>query len=211
MLDELQRIELYQQLNPNELLPKQFSKIKQEISHPKATTISDEYFDFKLWYNGFPSRQESFAKFIAKKLSKRKGCKILEVGGGRTGRLSRFLNEEGFKMTCIDPKLEVSYDDIEFIKGIFDYRKFDLSIYEYVIAQEPCDATEHVVRACTKQHIPFMMSLCGVPHKLISGKIPKDVYEWYDYLLNIAQQEIRLRYISLNPFLSTPILKSNKF
>lgn len=165
----------------------------------------------KLTCNGLPSRQESFAKFIAKKLSKRKGAKILEVGGGRTGRLSRFLSEEGFKMTCIDPKLEISHNDIKFIKGIFDYRKFDLSIYDYVIAQEPCDATEHVVRACTTQQIPFMMSLCGVPHRLISGKMPKDVNEWYDYLLSIAYQEIRLRYISLDPFLSTPILKSNKF
>lgn len=212
MLDELQRIELYKQLNPNELSTQQFLKLEHEIKHPKPTTISDEYFDFQLWYKGFPSRQESFAKFIAKKLSKNEGAKILEVGGGRTARLSRFLSEKGFRMTCIDPKLEItSSNDIEFIKGQFKYKKFDLSIYDYVVAQEPCEATEHVVRACTSQHIPFIMSLCGVPHRLIAGYTHKSVEEWYDYLINIASQEIRLRYVRLDPFLSTPILRSNKF
>lgn len=124
MLDELQRIQLYKKLNPNELTFKQFSELEREIKHPDTKTISDEYFDFKLWYNGYPSRQENFAEFIAKKLCKSKGAKILEVGGGRTGRLSRILNEKGFKMTCIDPKMELTSDNnIEYIKGKFDYKK----------------------------------------------------------------------------------------
>lgn len=183
--------------------------MEYEIKHPDPTTISDEYFDFRLWYSGFPSRQESFARFISKKLSKSEGTKILEVGGRRTGRLSRFLSKNGFKMTCIDSKLEItSSSDIEFLKGQFNYKKFDLSKYDYAIAQKPCEATEHVVRACTSQHIPFMMTLCGVPHKLISGKTPRDVKEWYDYLINIASKEVKLRYVKLDPFLWTPILKS---
>ena len=56
-----------------------------------------------------------------------------------------------------------------------------------------------------------MMSLCGTPHKLISGKTPKNIDEWYEYLVSIASKEIKLRYINLNPFVSTPILRSNKF
>lgn len=212
MLDELQRMQLYKKLNPNELTLQQFLKLEQEIKKPDTKTISDEYFDFKLWYNGYPSRQENFATFIAKKLSENEGAKILEVGGGRTARLSRILSEKGFKMTCIDPKVELTSDNgIEYIKGKFDYKEFDLSIYDYVVAQEPCEATEHVVRACTNQNIPFMMTLCGVPHKLISGKMPKDVNEWYGYLVNIASGKVKLRYIELDPILLTPILKSNKF
>lgn len=212
MIDELQRIKLYKQVNPNELSARQFLKLEHEIKHPKPTTISGEYFDFRLWYKGFPSRQESFAKFITKKLSKHERAKILEVGGGRTARLSRFLSENGFRMTCIDPKLELASDtDIECIKEQFNYKRFDLSIYDYVIAQEPCEATEHVVRACTSNHIPFMISLCGVPHRLMSGRTPKDVEEWYKYLINIASKDIKLRYVKLDPFLPTPILKSNKF
>lgn len=66
MLNEFQRIELYKQVNPNELSPQQFAKLEHEIKHSKTTTISDEFFDFKLWCNGYPSRQESFANFIVK-------------------------------------------------------------------------------------------------------------------------------------------------
>lgn len=211
MIDKSNRMGLYEQINPNELSKKQFLKLKKEIRSPKSTTISDEYFDFILWCEGFQSRQESFAKFIAKKLSKNERAKILEVGCGRTARLSRMLNEKGFRMSCIDPRLELVSGDIECIREKFDYKKFDLSPYDYVIAQEPCEATEHVVRACTSRNIPFMMSLCGVPHRLISGQTPNSVEEWYDYLVNIASEEIKLRYVKLNPLLSTPVLRSNKF
>lgn len=208
MLEELQRIELYKRLNPNELSSQQFLKLVAEIKCPDSKTISDEYFDFKLWYNGQPSRQENFANFLAKKIPI--GAKVLEVGGGRTARLSRFLSKKGFYMTCIDPQLEaMSSKYVEIIRDKFDYRKFDLSQYDYVIGQEPCDATEHIVRACIDQYKPFMIALCGVPHRLISGEIFEDVYEWYDYLINISPENIKLRYISLDPFLRTPILKSN--
>lgn len=212
MLDELRLLGLYKTTNPNELSEQQFSIIERELKHRNHDTISDEYLDFKLWYMQYPSRQESFANFIAKKLSKHPGAQILEVGGGRTGRLSRFLSEKGFVMTCIDPTLEISStSSISCIKEKFDYNKFDLSGYDYVVAQEPCDATEHVVRACINQSKPFMMSLCGFPHKLISGRTPKSVQEWYNYLVNISSQEIRLRYIQLDPLSSTPILRSNSF
>ena len=205
-------LEAYKKINPNELSPQQLQSLEREIKKPEKGYISDEYCDFKLWCMNLPSRQESFANFIAKKLSKHTEAKILEVGGGRTGRLSRFLGEKGFNVTCIDPKIEVtSAKGVEFIKGKFDYRKFDLSGYDYVVAQEPCEATEHVVRACINQGKPFIMALCGVPHKLISGGTPKDEKEWYNYLLGIASEKMKLIYLSLDPITVTPILKSNQF
>lgn len=203
---------MYKHLNPHELSPQQLDKLEYEVAHPRKGLLSDQYCDFILWCHGLPSRQESFANFIAKKLSKHAGATILEVGSGRTARLSRILNSKGFNMTCIDPKIEpANVNGIEVIKNKFDYRLFNLSSYDYVVAQEPCEATEHVVRACINQHKPFMMSLCGVPHKLISGQTPKNVMEWYNYLQNIARGETKLHYLSLDPILTTPILKSNQF
>ena len=212
MLDKLQRFQLYKNLNPNELSIQQFQMLEHEIKHLRHGLVSDEYVDFQLWSSQLPSRQESLAEFISEKLSKNKGAKILEVGGGRTGRLSRFLAEKGFQMTCVDPQLIMTDScDIKYIKEKFDYENFDISMYDYVIAQEPCEAAEHVVRACINQNKPFMMILCGVPHKLISGQMPKDINEWYDYLVNIASDKIKLCYIELDPFLKTPMLKSNEF
>lgn len=210
MLGELQRIEVYKKLNPNELTIKQFQDLEKEIKSRNSNIISDEYVDFKLWMLGLPSRQVRFAEFLTKKLPTGAGIKILEVGCGRTGRVSRILGEKGFDITGIDPKVEmISSANVKFIKDKFDYKKIDLSQYNFVIAQEPCDATEHVVRACVKQRVPFIMSLCGVPHKLMSGRMPRNEKQWYEYLVNISKEELKLRYIKLDPLTITPILKSN--
>ena len=208
MLDIMQRMKLYKELNPNELTPQQFIELEKEIKKPDPDTISDEYYDFGLWCRGLPSRQEAFASFLEKKLPK--NANVLEVGCGITGRLSRILSAKGFCMTGIDPKLEMkSTDDIVFIKEKFNYKTIDLSKYDYVIGQEPCDATEHIVRACIAQDKPFFISLCGVPHRLISGDMPKDVYKWWDYLVNIDSAKVKFRRISIGPLTNTPILRSN--
>lgn len=200
---------LFKHLNPHELSPEQFKELEKEIKKPDAKVYSDQYCDFLLWCNGHPSRQESFAEFISKKLSKHPGAKILEVGCGRTARLSRILSEKGFDMTCIDKIVEPDLiSGVKVIKGKFDYRHFNLSDYDFVIAQEPCDATEHVVRACTTQNKPFFMSLCGVPHKLISGGTPKTYEEWYEHLLKVSNGSAKLIYLSLDPLTRTPVLKS---
>ena len=93
-------------------------------------------------------------------------------------------------------------------KSKFNHKKFDLSPYDFIIAQEPCDATEHIVRACIAQNKPFINSLCGVTHKAISGKMPKNTNEWYTDLQNISPNQIKLFYISLDPISTTAILKN---
>lgn len=210
-----QQFSLYKRLNPHELTTQQFTSLEKELRHSNDPHLSDQYYDFLLWCGNHPSRQECLANFISKKLSKHPGAKILEVGCGRTARLSRFMNKNGFQMTCIDPNLDLSsiekFEGIEGIRGKFDYRKFDISPYDYVIAQEPCDATEHIVRACVAVDKPFFMALCGVPHKLINGKLPKNHNEWYDYLKGIAPDKLKIIRLSLDPLLTTPILKSTNF
>ena len=209
MLGELQRMLVYKRLNPNELSEQEFLALEKEIKKPKKELISDVYLDFKLWQNGLPSRQESFAKYLLRKLPKDPGAKILEVGCGRRGRLSRILGERGFCITGIDTKIEMeSYENVKFLKEKFNYEKFNLLEYDFVIAQEPCDATEHIVRACIKQKVPFIISLCGAPHKMISGYMPKNEKEWYELLVKISVQDLKLRYIKTDPITETLILKS---
>jgi len=200
---------LYKKMNPNELSFAQFLELEREMQKARhLDTLSDEYVDYLLWVRGLPSRQELFAEFLAKKLPE--SIEILEVGGGRTHRLSRILSQKGFKLTCIDPKLDLTIqDEVKLIKEKFAHETFDLSPYGYVIAQEPCDATEHIIRACLSQKVPFIISLCGVPHKLISGRMPTSAEEWYNYLVNIDKSRIKFRNLSICPLTTTPILKSN--
>ena len=206
------KFEQYKRINPNELTQLEFVHLEKELHNLQSTLQSDQHLDFLLWCNNCQSRQELFANYLIKYLPKNPGTKILEVGCGRTARLSRILSEKGFIMTGIDPKVDSSYlNGIKSIKGKFDYRKFDLSNYDFVIAQEPCDATEHIVRACTCQNKPFIVSLCGVPHKLISGEMPETLADWYNYLQKIATDRTRLITVSLDPFSKTPIIRSNQF
>lgn len=203
------KFDQYKKQNPNELTPQEFVQLEKELSKPQTQISSDQMLDFLLWTRGLPSRQELFGKYLIKHLPKNPGSKVLEVGCGRTARLSRILHEKGFSMTCIDPKVDTSLlNGISAIKGKFDYRKINLSDYDFVIAQEPCDATEHIVRACILQNKPFIISLCGVPHRLISGEMPENYNQWYDYLRSIDKGKTRLLTVNLDPFSITPILRS---
>ena len=205
----LLRFDAYKRLNPNELTIQQLKKIETALKHPERDNFDDELLDFKLWCQGLPSRQERFAEYLSKKLPKEPGLKVLEVGCGRTARLSRFLEQKGYVMTCIDPEVNLSYcANINGIKGKFNYQKIDLSPYDFVVAQEPCDATEHIVRACTQQNKPFIISLCGTAHRMISGEMPKNYEEWYQKLLSIAPGTMKLLYLKLDPLSITPLLKS---
>lgn len=206
------QFEQYKKLNPNELTPLEFVQLEKELSPASGALASDQLLDFLLWRNGYKSRQELFANYLIKYLPKNPSAKILEVGCGRTARLTRILAEKGFTMACIDPKVDSSYlNGIMSIKGKFNYRKFDLSEYDFVIAQEPCDATEHIIKACTNQGKPFIISLCGVPHKLISGETPRKLDDWYNYLWGIAKDKTQLITVSLDPFSKTSVIRSNQF
>lgn len=207
---ERERFQEYTGKNPNELTRAQLKALENEMQNPMPGILSDEYLDFKLWCEDMPSRQECFADLIEKLVPLENGKKLLEVGAGRTARLSRLLAERGYQMTGMDPLLEVGgapdeetdagksvYANVECIQAAFDYQTANLTGFDCVVAQEPCEASEHVIRAATEQGVPFIMVLCGVPHRLISGEMPEDVYAWYEYLQEIAEETATLIYYPL--------------
>lgn len=211
MNNKLIALHFYRLTNPNELTPEQFKKLENEIRQPASKTISDEYADFKLWYNGYPSRQYFFKDFLVSRLQGKNISKILEVGCGRTAILSKLLASEGYDLTCIDPELELSknFANLKIIKDVFNYQTFNVTYFDLVIAQEPCDATEHIIRSCINQNVPFIISLCAAPHKLISGEIPGDIYKWYIYLKDISPENIKLEAFCISPFVSIIISSSD--
>lgn len=198
----------YKKENPNRLIQEQFAALEQEIQSPEKETISDEFLDFKFWCQGIPCRQEWFAIYLKNEILPKKQLHILEVGCGRYAKLSVLLAKMGYKLTCMDPKAEpVEEADIKVQKEEFHYKKTDLTPYDFVVAQEPCEATEHIVRACSLQKVPFIIVLCGVPHKQIFGGMPEDVYQWYHYLADIDTEHTKLFIQELYPRIKTAVIQ----
>lgn len=162
-------------------------RIKSNLNQQKGP-YKDEYVDFRFWYKQIPSRQVTFMNYLIDEFHLNKNDHILEVGSGKDAILSTLLSEKGYHMTCIDPLVNEK-QQFKTIKEYFDYQTFNLDSYDCVIAQEPCEATEHIVRACMKKNLPFVIALCGVPHHLISGEKMKDVFEWYGYLRGLTGQK----------------------
>lgn len=202
-------IQQYREQNPHNLTEAQLSQIESELESPSDGTISDERLDYELWRRGLKSRQEGFADYVDGAIAGRGVKHILEVGGGRLGRLSVLLAERGYRMTCMDPRLEIeSRPSVKAVKEAFDYRTVSLDGYDLVIGEEPCEAAEHIVRAGLEQKIPFIVALCGTPHKLISGEQPKDIWEWYDYLNHIDCGRTEMKIMKLYGSVGIMIIRS---
>lgn len=186
--------------NPNHITPDQIMKISNDILSDDNTVISDEYYDFLRWLRHLPGRQEVFSKYIKRRYKSFRGKKVLEVGCGRTARLSSLLSRH-FKMTAIDPQVESDNAPkrVQIIQDFFT-EDTDISEYDLVIALEPCDATEHIIRACLKAHKPFIVVLCGIAHQRIDGVMPSDVSEWYNYLISIDPLHLAFGRLSISGF-----------
>ena len=194
-------LERYIDQNPENLTVEQFQFIIEDIfGKEDKGTIHDETFDFFQWQYGLPGRQETFCKYIMYNYYKKyHGKNVLEVGCGRTAKLSKLLSYN-FRMTAIDPKLEIKgYTSFSYIMGCFD-KDMPIDKFELIIGLEPCDATEHIVRACIKARKEFVVALCGVPHDSIDGKKFDDVHEWYDYLVSIDKDYLELDRLNMNDF-----------
>ena len=193
--DLLQLLQEFKKINPCEFTQEQFEKVETNILHPRGRTVYDEYLDFKLWVNGLKTRQEYYSEFVEMILPIEKYHSLLEVGCGENAMLSRVLVKKGYRMTAMDPKLNLEKTKVEEITGIkdvFEWDKADISKYDAVIAQEPCEAAEHLIRACKIQKKNLMLTLCGVPHTRLDGIMPEDVFAWHDYLKEIGGENCKL-------------------
>ncbi len=172
--------------NPLDFSEHRIEFVRRDFYRQKRKTVSDEFVDYVLWAEGNPSRQEHFGIFLLPVIKARNWKSILEVGCGETALLSKWLYshlEGKVKMTAID-KCNIHCDEPEITliqREFSDNEK--LTDYDAVIAQEPCEASELIIKNCTEQKIPFCVILCGVPHTRLTGELDKDAYSWYAYLL----------------------------
>ncbi|WP_273400826.1 hypothetical protein [Traorella massiliensis] len=201
-----EKLDLFCKENPFDFSKEQLNRLKYELEHPRIGLICDEMVDYTLWIKGLKSRQEYFADYVARIFTQDKYPHLLEVGCGHHARLSSLLVLKGYKMSAMDPKLENIKDSIEGIQDFFNYEKTSILKYDAIIAQEPCDATEHIIRLCTKEKKDFIISLCASPHRFINGEMPGSADEWYDYLQAIDPNHTILIYPNMVPVYNTPVM-----
>ena len=143
-----EKLKLFCKLNPYDFTQKQIEKLIEDVNHPRINLSIDEKIDFILCCNNLKSRQEYFANYITKIFDNKDYHHLLEVGCEHNARLSKLLHDKGYKMSAIDPKLNITSDDITCIKDSFIFNKTNIDEYDAIIAQEPCDATEHIILSC---------------------------------------------------------------
>ena len=88
--------------------------------------------------------------FLANKLAQNKefsdGIVIITKGELFSGSSS--LAQGG--IVSVIPEINIK-DSIEGMKDFFNYETTSILKYDAIIAQEPCEATEHIIRLCTKE------------------------------------------------------------
>ena len=113
--------------------------------------------------------------------------RIIEVGGGVFGRLSKRLNlkQENGIITIYDPRLDPtikSTDRMIFKKEKFT-KKTDISDIDLLVGLMPCEGANPLVEQAIKYDKDFILWLCeGGPHGDIFDYF-EDEYEWMDSLL----------------------------
>ena len=198
----------YVRINPNHLTEDQFNLILLDLIRHHKGVLHDETFDFLMWQEGRPGRQELFYEYIKTHYRDFFGKNVLEVGCGRTDKLSSMLSKY-FSMTAMDPTLEICNDPkVTHVKDFFT-QATPISNYDLVIGLEPCQATEHIVRSCVNNNKPFIVLLCATPHNGLNGKIFHQriflrAKSWYKYLASIDNSLI-LEQIDLSDFSPTII------
>lgn len=172
--------------NPLNFSARRIELAKKDFYGVRNGKVSDEYADYILWALGEPSRHERFGKYLLHFIKENGWKSILEVGCGEETLLAQWLYQhlEGdVSITAMDIcEMHCNEPEIRLVRKAFDKNE-DLSGYDVVVAQEPCDATESVISACTEQNIPFCVILCGVAHTRLTGELDEDAYDWYAYLM----------------------------
>lgn len=188
--------------NPLNFTTEELIKICEDLLEPRRGVIYDETVDFCLWKKGFKTRQQYMAEYVKKRFPKEQFPRILEVGCGKQARLSKLLVENGYKMTAMDPLVsltETGMPGLTCFPESFDCKSTDISGFDAVIAQEPCEAAEHIIRACTLVEKPFCVSLCGAPHRLISGEEPETLAQWHEQLLRAGKGRCQISKLDFIP------------
>lgn len=172
--------------NPLRFSEKRMKLVKKDFYRKQRKTVSDEFVDFVLWAEEESARHEHFGAYLLPFIRKNQWNSILEVGCGEEPLLAEWLYhqlEGEVSITAMDIcEMHCHEPHIPCIQKAFSADE-NLSGYDAVIAQEPCDAAERIIKACTGQKVPFCVILCGVPHTRLTGELDEDAYAWYAYLI----------------------------
>lgn len=109
------------------------------------------------------------------------GCNIIEIGGGHYPILSKYIDDYQRKIskgtiTVYDPNLAVNkLGNIKLMKQKFKFGD-DISKYDLVIAQAPCDKFDEVIASAIEENKEFFVTFCDC----IREKYPQNMHYYFD-------------------------------
>jgi len=151
----------------------------------KKDIIYDEIVDYYDIVKGEYTRWQSFARYIETRFPKETYPRVLDVGCGPLADLSLSLNEKGYGVTGIDPRVN-QINQLKTIRQSFNYLKTDISSYDLIVGLEPCEATEHIIRSSIQSNVPCAIKLCAKAHDSMNGQQFLNKEDWYNYLLSLS-------------------------
>lgn len=174
----------------------------EEYFDDSSITIDDEVYDFLVQCHLVKNepREDIFMRYLLAKYVSFRGKHVLDVGAGRVCALSNVLAKKGAKVTAMDTNIRqdskiLQKVKITGIKKLFVCDEFsktgtgtNIQRFDLIVGQEPCDATEHIIRQALKYNKPFDISLCASPHKSLDGRTFETYEQWYEHLAGISNE-----------------------
>lgn len=177
-------------------------QLEDFVSKSDDIVIDDEIYDFLIDCGIVKSkkREINFTSYLHDKYKHLHFNKVMEVGAGRMCKLSKELKKFGNSMYAIDPNIRLTEREAKQIGINISKKKFicdefsnsghgtNIKNMDLIIGNEPCNATEHIIRQSLKYDKPFDIALCASPHDSLDGKQFSCYEDWYEYLQSISKE-----------------------
>lgn len=131
----------------------------------------------------FANRQREYSRVVSTIMPSGKNTRILDLGAGEFPLSSFMIAQNADDVTTQDKEF-MFYD--ETISGLgckpkqeIFTKDTDLSNYDFVVGNKPCEATLDMIANCAKNNLPYFIDICNcaIPSLVSLSRVSDDVWQ----------------------------------